>query len=87
MSTDGVVKLKGTVNSAQKKAKAEEIACKVDGAPCAFTLFDTHAKLLQFSKKTHSSRIDSKYWLITELTHLSVRGFKMLTKFGCFSAP
>ena len=51
MSTDGVVKLKGTVNSAQKKAKAEEIACKVDGAPCAFTLFDTHAKLLQFSKK------------------------------------
>jgi osmotically-inducible protein OsmY len=28
---DGVVKLKGTVNSAQKKAKAEEIARKVDG--------------------------------------------------------
>ena len=28
---DGVAKLKGTVNSAQKKAKAEEIARKVDG--------------------------------------------------------
>ena len=28
---DGVVKLKGTVSSAQKKAKAEEIARKVDG--------------------------------------------------------
>jgi len=28
---DGVVKLKGTVNSAQKKAKAEEIARKVEG--------------------------------------------------------
>jgi hypothetical protein len=28
---DGVVKLKGTVNSAQKKAQAEEIARKVDG--------------------------------------------------------
>jgi len=28
---DGVVKLKGTVSSAEKKAKAEEIARKVDG--------------------------------------------------------
>jgi hyperosmotically inducible periplasmic protein len=28
---DGVVKLKGKVNSEQKKAKAEEIARKVDG--------------------------------------------------------
>jgi hyperosmotically inducible periplasmic protein len=28
---DGVVKLKGKVNSAEKKAKAEEIARKVDG--------------------------------------------------------
>ena len=28
---DGVVKLKGTVSSADKKAKAEEIARKVDG--------------------------------------------------------
>jgi hyperosmotically inducible periplasmic protein len=28
---DGVVKLKGTVNSPEKKAKAEEIARKVDG--------------------------------------------------------
>lgn len=28
---DGVVKLKGTVDSAEKKAKAEEIARKVDG--------------------------------------------------------
>ena len=28
---DGVVKLKGTVNSAEKKAKAEEITSKVSG--------------------------------------------------------
>ena len=28
---DGVVKLKGTVSSVEKKAKAEEIARKVDG--------------------------------------------------------
>jgi osmotically-inducible protein OsmY len=28
---DGVVKLKGTVSSAEKKAKAEEIVRKVDG--------------------------------------------------------
>ena len=28
---DGVVKLKGTVNSAEKKAKAEEITRKVSG--------------------------------------------------------
>jgi len=28
---DGVVKLKGTVNSAEKKAKAEEITGKVSG--------------------------------------------------------